>query len=85
MDITYINTLDGHTKVKWWDKEKFFGRVTELISADSYDRIQIPDDVVICDFCNIEITEYPVPVVGTYALCKMCLESIQEGGENSGS
>ncbi len=81
MEITYINTLDGSTKVEWWDKEKFRNRSTELISASSYTKIPIPDDVVLCDLCNKQIEEFPVPVVGTYALCKGCLDSIQEGGK----
>ena len=77
MEITYINTIDGRTRVEWWGKEMFQGRATEVISATEYTRIPIPDSVVLCDFCNTEITEFPVPVVGTYALCKGCLENIQ--------
>ncbi len=84
MDITYINTLDGRTKVEWWDKKIFFGRVTGIISAGWHDRIPIPDDVVLCDFCNVQITEFPVPVVDTCALCKTCLENIQEGDKDNG-
>ena len=83
--ITYINTLDGRTAVEWWDKEKFQNRATELVSANSYTKIPIPDDIVLCDFCNERITEFPVPVVGTYALCKTCLEDIQKGGNQNGS
>lgn len=86
MKITYIQTEDGRTKVEWWPKEKFRNRATEIFTAHSYNRIPIPDDVVLCDFCNKRITEFPVPVAwGTYALCAECLEGItREGGENSG-
>ena len=77
-EITYINTLDGRTLVEWWSKERFQGRDTKLISATRYKRIPIPDNVVLCDFCNTRITEFPVPVVGTYALCKTCLEDMQK-------
>jgi len=81
MEITYIMTEDGKVKVEWWPKEKFRNRVTEVISSGQHDRIPIPDDVVLCDFCNEQIKEFPVPVMGTYALCKVCLKSIDKGGE----
>jgi len=86
MEVTYINTLDGRTKVEWWEKEKFRNRVTEVISAHSHDRIPIPDDSILCDFCNVQITEFPVPVVwGTHALCKGCFEGVKkEGGKQDG-
>lgn len=81
MEITYIQTEDGKIKVEWWPKEKFANRVTEVISSAHYDRIPIPDDSILCDFCNERITEFPVPVVwSSYALCKGCLKSIQKGG-----
>ncbi len=82
MEVTYIQTEDGRTKIEWWPKEKFANRVTEIISATQYDRIPIPDDVVLCDFCNEKIEEFPVPVMGTYALCKRCLKSIDKGGNH---
>jgi len=81
METTYINTLDGRTKIEWWNKEDFKGRVTEVISADSHQRIPIPDDLVLCDFCNDRITEFPVPVMrGTHALCKKCYENLKKEG-----
>ncbi len=84
MEVTYIQTEDGKTKIEWWPKEKFGGRVTEVVSSTHYDRIPIPDDVVLCDFCNERIEEFPVPVMGTYALCKRCFEDIKKkGGETN--
>jgi len=83
MKITYIQTEDGRTKIEWWPKEKFRNRVTEVISSTHYDRIPIPDDIVLCDFCNEQITEFPVPVMGTYALCKKCFGDIKKRGEQS--
>jgi len=82
MEVTYIQTEDGRTKVEWWPKEKFANRVTEIISSTHYNRIPIPDDVILCDFCNERIEEFPVPVMGTYALCKKCLKDIEKGGKN---
>ena len=81
METTYINTLDGRTKVEWWGKDEFKGRVSQIISAHETVTIHIPDDSVVCDFCNERITELPVPVVGTYALCKECFENIQKEEE----
>lgn len=75
MEITYIDTLDGKTRVEWWPEEKFRNRATEIFTTETYDRIPIPDDVIICDFCNGNITEFPVPVLqGTHALCNDCLK-----------
>jgi len=78
METTYIKTEDGKTKVEWWPKEKFRNRATEIFAAETYDRIPIPDDVILCDFCNSEIEEFPVPVVwGTHAVCSDCLDKIK--------
>lgn len=98
MNITYITTLDGRTRIEWWERENFQDRSTELYAADSaqdllngknlelVDSIPIPDHVVVCDFCNAKIGEYPVPVMrGSYALCTVCYERIkEEGGESNG-
>lgn len=78
MKVTYIRTADGRTKVEWWDKDRFTGRVSQIISSEGVHTIPIPDDSILCDFCNTRIEEFPVPVAwGTYALCKECLEWIQ--------
>lgn len=83
MEVTYIETEDGTTRIEWWDEEKFRNRVTEIYSPGSYRRIPIPDNVILCDFCNTRITEFPVAVMrGTHALCKECFESLKkEGGD----
>lgn len=84
--VTYIQTLDGEAKVEWWEKEHFQNRVTQIISPGEVVNIPIPDDVILCDFCNDRITEFPVPVVwGTHALCGECLKNTEkEGGEDHG-
>lgn len=86
VEISYIQTLDGMTKVEWWDKDKFHGRVTQVISSSGTQTIPIPDDTILCDICNTQITGFPVPVVwGSYALCKECLEGMtKKGGETNG-
>lgn len=84
MKTTHIMTLDGDTVVEWWEKEDFKNRVTSITSGGHTTTIPIPDDVVLCDFCNVEIKEFPVPVVrGTHAVCNECLESIQVKEEHN--
>lgn len=79
MEITYISTLDGKTEVQWWEKEHFKYRCTQIYSARGLEAdISIPDDCVLCDFCNTDITEFPVPVVCNYALCEECFESMKK-------
>jgi len=91
MKITYIKTEDGRTLVEWWEKQDFTNRTSRIYTADdSLDLIlgknlklesviPIPDYLVVCDFCNDEVTEFPVPVVwGTHALCPKCFKEIQK-------
>jgi hypothetical protein len=86
--ITYINTDEGKTVVEWWDREDFFGRTTTIYSGTpgepggTIEKIKVPDAVIVCDFCNVDITEFPVPVVwGTHAACQKCLKELQTGGQ----
>jgi len=79
METTYIQTEDGETKVEWWPEEKFRNRATEIFTPSSYDRIPVPDNLIICDFCNEDIVEFPVPVLwGTHAVCPKCLERVSK-------
>jgi len=78
MKTTHITTPDGDTVVEWWEKEDFMSRVTSITSGGHTTTIPIPDDSILCDFCNVEIEEFPVPVVwGTHALCKKCFTEVQ--------
>ncbi len=88
--VTYITTLDGRVPVEWWEKEHFRGRSSGVYSADNVEDllsgrnltsisvIPIPDNVVLCDFCNERIEEFPVPVVSNYAVCKECFKNMQK-------
>ena len=69
--------------IEWWPAGRFAGRcnVVESSHIDSEGhthidrkRIEVPDDTVICDACNADISEFPVCVVGTRALCRDCRE-----------
>ncbi len=64
--------------LEFWDKEKFqnrslniWGGPKEVIS------IPVPDDVILCDACNTEITESPVPVYLGNALCPKCFRELE--------
>ena len=78
---TYINTAEGKTRVEWWEESDFHGRsnrIGDLDTGEIISVIPIPDDCILCDFCNEEITEFPVPVLwGTHAACKKCFEDMQ--------
>jgi len=78
MKITYIFTADGKTKVEWWGQERFRNRESRIYTAGTVHVIPIPDTLILCDFCNAEITEFPVPVLwGSHALCGECLTNVQ--------
>jgi len=96
MKVTHIQTEDGKAKVEWWEKEDFHGRSTRVYTAESTEDFiaernlklvgvsPVPDDVILCDFCNVKIEEFPVPVMrGTYALCKECLENVKKEDKES--
>ena len=84
--------FDGPVPFIWKDKEDFSGRSISIstwdqpkVSVDQIfkeiSRIDIPDEApVICDLCNDEITEFPVPVMNdSYALCPKCFKKVKEG------
>ena len=62
-------------EIEWWDKDKFKGRTIEICTPDApKTTIDIPNNDILCDTCNSEITEFPVAVWGGMAYCKECLE-----------
>jgi len=81
-----VNTkLDGLQPVYWYDADEFKGRTMQVYSGASFEDMkltmysQIPDSLILCDFCNTKITEFPIPVfMDSYALCPKCFKSIRE-------
>lgn len=78
---TIITKEDGRQTMEWWDADEFTGRSTkifDLITGDLEHVIEIPDTVVLCDFCNEKITSFPVPVIWHHALCPQCFEKVKK-------
>jgi len=67
--------------LEFWDKERFKNRSIKILGGPEAVSISIPDDVVLCDFCNTQITEFPVPVYLGNALCSKCFKELKENIE----
>ena len=84
-EVMIETKLDGLQPFNMMEKEDFQGRVTEIYQGDFgnmnlTDSIPIPDDEILCDFCNEGIENFPVPVYrGSYALCPKCFKNIKRG------
>jgi formylmethanofuran dehydrogenase subunit E len=62
-------------EIEWWDKEKFKGRTIEICTPNEPKMIiDVPDNDILCDACNSEITLFPVAVWDGMAYCKECFE-----------
>ena len=64
--------------LEFWDKERFKNRSLDIIGGPEVVSIPVPDDVIVCDFCNSQISEFPVPVYLGSALCQKCLAELKE-------
>jgi len=58
--------------LEFWPEEKFRDRSMTISGGGEVSVIPIPDDSIVCDYCNDSITEFPVPVYQGYALCPKC-------------
>jgi len=67
--------------LEFWGKEKFKGRSLKIFGGPEAVFIPVPDDVILCDFCNAQITEFPVPVYLGNALCQKCFKELKENIE----
>ena len=61
-------------EIEWWDKEKFKNRAMAIITPDDITRINVPDNEIVCDCCNSDITEFPVAVWDGMVYCKECFD-----------
>jgi hypothetical protein len=87
--LEQILTDHGIKTVEWREKDEFVNRSNKIYSGrPGYDKfklikeIPIPDYEVNCDYCNAEITDFPVPVIDNYALCTECLEGMRRSMKN---
>lgn len=63
---------------EFWDKERFKNRSLKIMGGPKIVSIPVPDDVILCDFCNTQITEFPVAVYLGNALCSKCFRELKE-------
>ena len=64
--------------LEFWNKERFKNRSLKVMGGPEIVSISVPDDVILCDFCNAQITKFPVPVYLGNALCPKCLAELKE-------
>ncbi len=63
--------------LEFWDKEKFKNRSLKIMGGPEIVSIPVPDDVILCDFCNGQISEFPVAVYLGNALCPKCFKELK--------
>jgi formylmethanofuran dehydrogenase subunit E len=78
---TVLTKLDGLQEVELWSKDEFGGRDTKIYTGEIDNMtlvnvIPIPDTLIVCDFCNEDIIEFPVPVIFHHALCPKCYQEV---------
>jgi len=62
-------------EVEWWEKDRFKNRTIEIVAPTGVgSTIDVPDNDILCDCCNSEITDFPVAVWNDSAYCKECFE-----------
>ncbi len=64
--------------LEFWDKEKFKNRSLKIMGGPETVSIPVPDDVILCDFCNDRIVEFPVPIYLGNALCPKCFKELKK-------
>jgi hypothetical protein len=83
-----ILTDHGMKTVEWCDRDEFVNRTNKIYSGwpgenlKLMQEIPIPDYEVLCDYCNKDITEFPVPVIDNYALCPECFGEMSRAIRN---
>ena len=70
--------LEKIEDLEFWDKERFKNRSIKIMGGPEVVSIPVPDEAILCDFCNTQITEFPVPVYLGNALCPKCFKELKE-------
>ena len=68
--------------LEFWGKERFKNRSLKVMGGPEVVSIPVPDDVIVCDFCNSQIKEFPVPVYLGNALCQKCFKELKQDIES---
>jgi len=70
-----------YVEIEWWEKEDFIGRKMKFFrlsdsstSPELVGEREVPDDLILCDYCGKQIDTFPVPVLFRHALCPQCAE-----------
>lgn len=71
-------SLEKIEDLEFWNKERFKNRFLKIMGGAEIVSISVPDDAILCDFCNVQITEFPVPVYLGNALCPKCFRELKE-------
>ena len=64
--------------LEFWGKEKFKNRSIKIMGGPEVVSIPVADEVILCDFCNDQISEFPVPIYLGNALCQKCFRELKE-------
>jgi len=64
--------------LEFWDKERFKNRSIKITGGPEVVSIPVPDEAILCDFCNTQITKFPVPIYLGNALCPKCFEELKK-------
>lgn len=64
--------------LEFWPKKKFQGRSLKIFGPGAASIIPVPDNEILCDYCNDLITEFPVPVYFRSALCPKCWKEVKK-------
>ena len=70
--------FEGIEDLEFWDKERFKNCSLKIMGGPKIVSIPVPHDVILCDFCNAQITEFPVAVYLGNALCPKCFRELKE-------
>ncbi len=64
--------------LEFWPEEKFRGRSIKVFGGGEVSVTPVPDNEILCDYCNELIIEFPVPVYLKYALCPKCWKGVKK-------
>jgi len=70
--------------LEFWGKEKFKNRSIKIMGGPEVVSIPVPDEAILCDFCNTQITEFPIPIYLGNALCPKCFKELKEDIKKKG-